>query len=107
MFRNPHRHDRAVASSHFSTRRGRGITSVFLIWFLLLGIITPAGMTVPTVYAQDTVTGAFEGTVTNSQTGEIIPGAAVQIINSQTNQIVPKTSDAPVRFYARLLAHGV
>ncbi|MDQ1592054.1 MAG: hypothetical protein QOG71_2681 [Pyrinomonadaceae bacterium] len=107
MFRNPHRHDRADAFSLFSARRGRGITSVFLIWFLLLGIITPAGLTVPTVYAQDTVTGAFEGTVTNSQTGAIIPGAAVQIINSQTNQIVPKTSDARGRFYAGLLAPGV
>ncbi|MDQ1524482.1 MAG: hypothetical protein QOE47_2406, partial [Pyrinomonadaceae bacterium] len=104
MFRNPHRHNRADASSLFSARRGRGITSVFLIWFLLLGIITPAGLTVPTVHAQDTVTGAFEGTVTNSQTGAIIPGAAVQIINQQTNQSIPKTSDARGRFYAGLLA---
>ncbi|MDX6271749.1 MAG: hypothetical protein QOD28_2972 [Acidobacteriota bacterium] len=62
---------------------------------------------VPLTNAQDTVTGAFEGTVTNSQTGEIVTGAAVQIINQQTNQIVPKTSDARGRFYAGLLAPGV
>jgi hypothetical protein len=57
--------------------------------------------------AQDTVTGAFEGTVTNSETGAIISGATIEIINQQTNQIVPKISDARGRFYAGLLAPGI
>jgi hypothetical protein len=62
---------------------------------------------VPVSKSQDTVTGAFEGTVTNSETGAIIAGAAVQIVNQQTNQIVPKISDARGRFYAGLLAPGI
>jgi hypothetical protein len=107
MFHIPHGRDRAAAFSHLSMRRGRGLLSVFVAGFLLLGIIAPAGLTVPPVYAQDTVTGAFEGTVTNSQTGAIITGAAVQIVNQQTGQLVPKTSDARGRFYAGLLAPGV
>lgn len=60
-----------------------------------------------TTRAQDTVTGAFEGTVTNSETGAIISGASVQIINQQTNQTTPKISDARGRFYAGLLAPGI
>ena len=62
---------------------------------------------VPVSKSQDTVTGAFEGTVTNSETGAIIAGAAVQIINAQTGQTIPKTSDARGRFYAGLLAPGL
>ncbi len=61
----------------------------------------------PVSTAQDTVTGAFEGTVTNSETGAIVTGAAVQIINQQTNQAVPKISDSRGRFYAGLLAPGI
>ncbi|HEX8456636.1 MAG TPA: hypothetical protein VF656_04875, partial [Pyrinomonadaceae bacterium] len=68
--------------------------SLFVAWFLLLGIVAPTGITVRLAHAQDTVTGAFEGTVTNSRTGAVIAGAAVQIINQQTGQIIPKTSDA-------------
>src|SRR5437588_6530478 len=56
---------------------------------------------------QDTVTGAFEGTVTNSDTGEVIAGATAVIINQQTGQTYPKTSDARGRFYQGLLAPGV
>ncbi|MDQ1558693.1 MAG: hypothetical protein QOD32_1753 [Pyrinomonadaceae bacterium] len=74
-----------------------------LLWRILLVLCLCAGLS----RAQDTVTGAFEGTVTNSETGAIIPGAAVQIINQQTNQSIPKTSDARGRFYAGLLAPGV
>ena len=59
------------------------------------------------VSSQDTVTGAFEGTVTNSVTGDVISGAAVEIINQQTNQTTPKTSDTRGRFYAGLLAPGI
>jgi len=107
----PHGRNRADAFSHLSMRlsmpRARAATSVVVTWLLLLGIFAPAGLTVTSVYAQDTVTGAFEGTVTNSQTGAIISGAAVQIINQQTGQALPKTSDSRGRFYAGLLAPGI
>jgi hypothetical protein len=107
MFHIPHGRNRADAFFYLPVRRGRGVTSVFLACCLLLAVIAPAGLTVPPVYAQDTVTGALEGTVTNSETGAIIAGAAVQIINAQTGQTIPKTSDARGRFYAGLLAPGL
>src|SRR2546423_14808315 len=62
---------------------------------------------VPAVPAQNTVTGAFEGTVTNSDTGEAIVGANALIINQQTGQTYPKISDSRGRFYQGLLAPGV
>lgn len=107
MFHIPHRRRRAVAPSHPSTRRGRGMLSIFVSCCLLLGIAAPAGTTIPLAYAQDTVTGAFEGMVTNSQTGAIIPGASVQIINQQTGQAISKTSDTRGRFYQGLLSPGI
>src|SRR2546423_587323 len=61
----------------------------------------------PVVRSQDTVTGAFEGTVTNSDTGEVVGGAMALIINQQTGQTYPKTSDARGRFYQGLLPPGV
>jgi hypothetical protein len=103
----PHGRKRAAAFAHLSTRRGRGILSVFVSCFLLLAIAAPAGTTVPLAYAQDTVTGAFEGTVTNSETGAIITGASVQIINQQTGQAISKTSDTRGRFYQGLLSPGI
>ncbi len=57
--------------------------------------------------AQNTVTGAFEGTVTNSQTGVPVAGATVLIINPQTGLTIPKTSDARGRFYQGLLNPGI
>ena len=57
--------------------------------------------------SQDTVTGAFLGTVTNSLTGEPITGAAVEIINEQTGLSIPKTTDSEGRFYQGLLAPGI
>ncbi|HEX9918506.1 MAG TPA: carboxypeptidase-like regulatory domain-containing protein [Pyrinomonadaceae bacterium] len=107
MFHIPHGRVRADAFSHFSRRGVRGVASVFVTWFLLLGLLAPGGMTVLPVHAQDTVTGAFEGMVTNSVTGEIIAGASVQIINQQTGQVIPKTSDTRGRFYQGLLSPGI
>src|SRR5687768_2624287 len=80
------------------------LTRLILSCTLALGVLF-AGT--PVTSSQDTVTGAFEGTVTNSQTGAIISGASVQIINQQTNQTTPKTSDSRGRFYAGLLAPGI
>jgi hypothetical protein len=59
-----------------------------------------------TANAQDTVTGAFEGTVTNSQTGAPIAGASVQFINQLSEVPIAKRSDAQGRFYQGLLPPG-
>ena len=68
---------------------------------LCLCLLAPAG------HAQDTVTGAFEGTVTDSNTGKLVVGATALIINQQTGQTYTKTSDARGRFYQGLLAPGI
>jgi hypothetical protein len=59
------------------------------------------------VVAQDTVTGAFEGTVSNSQTKAPIKGADVQIINQQTGLVISQRTDADGRFYEGQLAPGL
>ncbi|HJR05875.1 MAG TPA: carboxypeptidase-like regulatory domain-containing protein [Pyrinomonadaceae bacterium] len=84
---------------HSNARKGLSCILCLLLSFVHLSTIKSN--------AQDTVTGAFEGTVTNSETGAIITGASVEIINQQTNQTTPKTSDSRGRFYAGLLAPGI
>ncbi|HYY41525.1 MAG TPA: carboxypeptidase-like regulatory domain-containing protein, partial [Pyrinomonadaceae bacterium] len=76
---------------------------------LLFTLVTTAGLIFAAlpVVSQDTVTGAFEGTVTNSDTGEAIGSATALIINQQTGQTYPKTSDTRGRFYQGLLAPGI
>src|SRR5438445_10923863 len=61
----------------------------------------------PPVRAQDTVTGAFEGTVTDSQTGTPLKDAAVEIINQQTGLTMRLHTDFRGRFYQGLLIPGV
>ena len=51
------------------------------------------------VNAQDTVTGAFEGTVTYTQTGQRLRGAEVEIINEQTRVTVKLRSDNRGQFF--------
>ena len=58
------------------------------------------------VAAQDTVTGAFEGIVSDSQTGAPLKGAAVQIINEQTGLTASLLTDYRGRFYQGLLRPG-
>ncbi len=64
-------------------------------------------LTTLTATAQDTVTGAFEGTVTNSQTGDPIAGATAEIINVETGIILTRQTDARGRFYQGLLTPGL
>ncbi len=56
--------------------------------------------------AQDTVTGAFEGIVSDSQTGASLRDAAVQIINEQTGLTINLTTDYRGRFFQGLLVPG-
>jgi hypothetical protein len=58
-------------------------------------------------YAQDTVTGAFEGTISDSQTGAALKGALVEIINQQTGVAISLRADYRGRFYQGLLLPGV
>ena len=59
------------------------------------------------LYAQDTVTGAFEGTVSDSQTGALLKGADVEIINQETGLTIRLHTDNRGRFYQGLLLPGV
>lgn len=59
------------------------------------------------VRAQDTVTGAFEGVVSSSQTGTPVAGASVEIINRQTGRVIKLLADNRGRFYQGLLAPGL
>lgn len=58
------------------------------------------------VLAQDTVTGAFEGTVTDSRNKAPIKGADVQIINEETGLVIFLRTDSEGRFYEGQLAPG-
>lgn len=57
--------------------------------------------------AQDTVTGAFEGIVTDSQTGAALKSAGVEIINQQTGLVFNLRTDSRGRFFQGLLLPGV
>ena len=64
----------------------------FLFLLIILGIPAAAR-------AQDTVTGAFEGIVSDSQTGVALKGALVEIINQQTGVAFTLRADYRGRFY--------
>jgi hypothetical protein len=68
-----------------------------LFLFVLSVIATPG---------QDTVTGAFQGTVFSSTTGTYIGGAAVEITSESTGVAYNLIADANGRFYQGLLAPG-
>ncbi|HVH70217.1 MAG TPA: carboxypeptidase-like regulatory domain-containing protein, partial [Candidatus Dormibacteraeota bacterium] len=57
--------------------------------------------------AQDTLTGAFEGIISDGQTGAAIEGATAEIINQQTGLVIQKRTDSRGRFYQGLLAPGL
>ena len=58
------------------------------------------------INAQDTVTGAFQGTVTDSQSGAVLKDAVVEIINQQTNVTITQKTDYQGRFFQGLLLPG-
>src|SRR5258708_3272214 len=59
------------------------------------------------VRGQDTLTGAFEGLVSDSQTGAPLKGAAIEIVNQQTGVVFQLRTDYRGRFYQGLLAPGL
>ncbi len=66
---------------------------------ILLAVIASAA-------AQDTVTGAFEGTISDNQTGVALKGATVEIVNQQTGISISLKTDYRGRFYQGLLIPG-
>src|SRR5215831_19258767 len=79
------------------TRTVLSFTGLFLLLLLFPSIAV----------AQDTVTGAFEGTVSNSQTGTPLRDAVVEIINQETGLTFRLTTDSKGNFYQGLLLPGV
>ena len=85
----------------FCLRGCVGLITLSLASLILCLLLSPAAE------AQDTLTGAFEGIISNSQTGAAIEGASVEIINQQTGLVIQKTTDSRGRFYQGLLAPGL
>src|SRR5215813_6017026 len=88
-----------MATSSPDTRLIRACRFLILFAFLLSLAVSAR--------AQDTVTGAFQGTVTDSATGLPIRGATVDIINEETGQKITLQSDSRGLFYQGLLRPGV
>ncbi len=80
--------------------RSSGLFIPFLLLLVTLGLPFRA-------HAQDTVTGAFEGTISDSQTGAALKGALVEIINQQTGVSISLQADYRGRFYQGLLIPGI
>src|SRR5687768_10594863 len=57
--------------------------------------------------AQDTVTGGFEGIVSDSQTGTVLKGAVVEIVNQQTGLTYSLRTDYRGSFFQGLLLPGI
>ncbi|MDT5270285.1 MAG: hypothetical protein QOH49_2471 [Acidobacteriota bacterium] len=76
-----------------------------LVAVALTFVVATYGVRV-TSAAQDTLTGAFEGTVTDGATGRPIARARVEFVNQQTGVSVSKLSDSQGRFFQGLLSPG-
>src|ERR1700730_9827348 len=79
--------------------RASGLFIPFLL--LLLNVSIPV-----IAHAQDTVTGAFQGTINDSQTGGPIKGALVEIINQQTGVVISQYTNYRGQFFQGLLIPG-
>ena len=69
----------------------RILLKTFAASFVLLFVLS---LVSSFAFGQDTVTGAFEGNVTDGVTGQAIAGATAEITNVETGIIVTKTTDA-------------
>jgi hypothetical protein len=75
------------------------LSSIALLFFLAL-------IPIRSTYAQDYVTGSFEGEIKDSITGSPIVGATVRITNQETGVPVAKQTDSAGRFRQGLLPPG-
>jgi hypothetical protein len=78
-------------------------TSTYFLLVLFLGLFVFAS----DIKAQDTVTGAFEGIVSDSQTGKALQGASVEITNQQTGVKFSLRTDYRGSFFQGLLLPGI
>src|SRR5256712_2635376 len=85
-----------------TARHNRTRATVTLLLLIVSVLVMTKG-----AFAQDTVTGAFEGTVTDSQTGALLKGADVEITNQQTGLTIKSQTDNRGRFYQGLLLPGI
>ena len=83
--------------------RPNPFSRALVAWLLAAVILCPS---VRLASAQDTLTGAFEGTVTDARTGQPIARASVTFTNQQTGVAVTKLTDSRGRFYQGLLPPG-
>ena len=83
-------------SGRVANALGKSSRTISLILFLLVS----SGI------AQNTVTGAFQGDVSNKSTGDPIVGVIVQITSVQSGFVYNLTTDSKGRFYLGSLAPG-
>ena len=86
-----------------SSKRSSLISAVLHITFSAIAILS---FGIP-VTAQDTVTGAFEGIVTDSQNGSPLKGVFVVITNQQTGATFNLRTNYRGRFFQGLLLPGI
>jgi len=79
---------------------------VFKAQNFLAGILLLILLTVVSIGAQDTVTGGFQGDVSDNRTGNPIAGAVVTIRSDQTGATYNLTTDSKGVFFQGLLAPG-
>lgn len=77
----------------------RGVPALAFLLFLLLSFASH-------ISAQNTVTGAFQGDVSNDRTGTPLAGVAVRITSVETGVFYDLTTDSQGLFYQGLLAPG-
>lgn len=82
--------------------------SKYLRQFFSIGIFLSVIFLTSSVFvsAQDTVTGAFQGKISNNLTGAAIAGVSVEITNEQSGVTYGLISDSRGEFYQGLLAPG-
>ena len=83
--------------------RPNPLSRALVAWLLVAVILCPSARLSA---AQDTLTGAFEGSVMDSRTGRPIARARVEFVNQQTGVTVTKLTDSQGRFYQGLLSPG-
>ncbi|MEP6637430.1 MAG: carboxypeptidase-like regulatory domain-containing protein, partial [Acidobacteriota bacterium] len=81
----------------------RKLSHLLILPLVALGLF----LTATDARAQDTVTGAFEGIVSDSQTGLALKGAAVEIANQQTGVKFNLRTDFRGSFFQGLLLPGI
>ncbi|MEO8648391.1 MAG: TonB-dependent receptor, partial [Acidobacteriota bacterium] len=86
----------------FKTTQNRLLPALIITAFAVAAILAQASA----VSAQDTLTGAFQGTVFNNVSGVYLGGATVDITSETTGVIYRLTSDSNGRFYQGLLSPG-